>query len=248
MNGFFAKNTTKILIRMKKINYFSFIALSILFVSTIIFLSSCNDKNTKEENIETTSEEAQEMAEQEALWEKATENLPDADTLALPEKLTMLNDSVAVTWNRLLSAEREKDDMLQKFVREARFVEGFNGKELIDKLETERKALLKLRYDENTMQNAKTMDAYDKKLVEIQTLIKQIKENNPELERYPIPYSVIVYFSELDNTDFLLRKNYTDYASQLNELLMVKKDEIPTLGERFVKIKPAPKFEYGELQ
>ncbi len=232
---------------MKKLNHFSFVVLAALLLSNIFFLSSCKDKKTQEENIETTSQENQEMAEQEALWEKATSNMPDADTLALPDKLTMLNDSVVVTWNRLLSAEREKDDMLQKFVREARFVEGFNGKELIDKLETERKALLKLRYDDKTMQSAKTMDAYDKKLVEIQTLIKQIKENNPELERYPIPYSVITYFSELDDTDFLLRKNYTDYASQLNELLMVKKDEIPTLGEQFVKIKPAPKFEYGDL-
>ncbi|WP_338792010.1 hypothetical protein V9L05_17060 [Bernardetia sp. Wsw4-3y2] len=232
---------------MKKLNHFSFVVLTALLLSNVFFLSSCKDKKTQEENIETTSQENQEMAEQEALWEKATSNMPDADTLALPDKLTMLNDSVVVTWNRLLSAEREKDDMLQKFVREARYVEGFNGKELIDKLETERKALLKLRYDDKTMQSAKTMDAYDKKLVEIQTLIKQIKENNPELERYPIPYSVITYFSELDNTDFLLRKNYTDYASQLNELLMVKKDEIPTLGEQFVKIKPAPKFEYGDL-
>lgn len=232
---------------MKKISYFSFVILAALFVSNMLFISSCTDKKTQEENIETISEENQEMAEQEALWEKATENLPDTDTLALPQKLTMLNDSVAVTWNRLLSAEREKDDMLQKFVREARFVEGFNGKELIDKLETERKALLKLRYDEKTMQNATTMDAYDKKLLEIQKLIVQIKENNPELERYPIPYSVIVYFSELDNTDFLLRKNYTDYATELNKLLMIKKDEIPTLGEQFVKIKPAPKFEYGDL-
>jgi hypothetical protein len=232
---------------MKKINYFSFVILIALFLGNLFFLSSCKDKKTEEENIETISEESQEAAEQEALWEKANENMPDADTLALPEKLTMLNDSVAVTWNRLLSAEREKDDMLQKFIREARFVEGFNGKEMIDKLEVERKALLKLRYDEKTMQNAKTMDAYDKKLADIQTLIKQIKENNPELERYPIPYSVITYFSQLDNIDFLLRKKYTDYATQLNELLMVKKDEIPTLGEQFVKIKPAPKFEYGEL-
>lgn len=231
---------------MKKLNYFSFVVL-VALLGNLFFLSSCNDTKTKEENAEITSEENIEDKEQEALWEQATENMPDADTLALPDKLTMLNDSVTVTWNRLLSAEREKDDMLQKFVREARFVEGFNGKELIDKLEVERKALLKLRYDENTMQNAKTMDAYDKKLVEIQKLIKQIKENNPELERYPIPYSVIVYFSTLDNTDFLLRKNYGEYASQLNELLMVKKDEIPTLGEQFVKIKPAPKFEYGEL-
>ncbi|WP_375559808.1 hypothetical protein ACE193_19055 [Bernardetia sp. OM2101] len=231
---------------MKKINYFSFVVL-VALLGNMFFLSSCNDKKTKEENIETISEEEQQKAQDEALWEEATQNMPDADTLALPDKLTMLNDSVAVTWNRLLSAEREKDDMLQKFVREARFVEGFNDKEMIDKLEIERKALLKLRYDENTMQNAKTMDAYDKKLAEIQKLVKQIKENNPELERYPIPYSVITYFSELDNTDFLLRKNYTDYASQLNELLMVKKDEIPTLGEQFVKIKPAPKFEYGEL-
>ncbi len=226
---------------MKKINYFSFIILISLF------LSSCNDTKTTEENIETLSEENHEMAEQEALWEKATENMPDSDTLALPQKLTMLNDSVLVTWNRLLSAEREKDDMLQKFVREAQYIEGFNGKEMIDKLETERKALLKLRYDNKTMQSAKTMDAYDKKLVEIQNLVKQIKENNPEIERYPIPFSVITYFAELDNTDFLLRKDYTDYAGQLNELLMVKKDEIPTLGEQFVKIKPAPKFEYGDL-
>jgi hypothetical protein len=232
---------------MKKINYFSFIILTALFVSNLFFLSSCNDKKTAEDGTEITSEETLETAEQEALWEEANESLPDADTLALPEKLTMLNDSVAITWGRLLSAEREKDDMLQKFVREARFVEGFNGKELIDKLEIERKALLKLRYDEKTMQNAKTMDTYDKKLAEIQKLVKQVKENNPELERYPIPYSVITYFSELDNTDFLLRKNYTDYASQLNELLMVKKDEIPALGEQFVKIKPAPKFEYGDL-
>ncbi len=231
---------------MKKINHFSSIILLVLFMSNVVFLSSCNDKKTQEENQEIT-EENQDAAEQEALWEKATENLPDTDTLALPDKLTMLNDSVVVTWNRLLSAEREKDDMLQKFVREARFVEGFNGKEMIDKLETERKALLKLRYDNKTMQSAKTMDAYDKKLQDIQKLVKQIKENNPELERYPIPYSVITYFSELDNTDFLLRKHYTDYAGQLNELLMVKKDEIPTLGEQFVKIKPAPKFEYGEL-
>lgn len=218
-----------------------------LLISNLFFLSSCKDKKTEQENLETISEENQETAEQEALWEKANESMADADTLSLSTKLTMLNDSVAVTWNRLLSAEREKDDMLQKFVREARYVEGFNGKEMIDKLETERKALLKLRYDEKTMQSAKTMDAYDKKLIEIQKLIKQIKENNPELERYPIPYSVITYFSELDNTDFLLRKNYTDYATQLNQLLMVKKDEIPTLGEQFVKIKPAPKFEYGEL-
>jgi len=232
---------------MKKINYLSFVILTVFFVVNTLFLSSCKDKKTQEENIEATSEEAQQTAEEEVLWEKATENMLDTDTLALPEKLTMLNDSVTVTWNRLLSAEREKDDMLQKFVREARFVEGFNGKEMIDKLEVERKALLKLRYDEKTMQDAKTMDAYDKKLAEIQALIKQIKESNPELERYPIPYSVITYFSELDNTDFLLRKNYTDYASQLNELLRVKKDEIPTLGEQFVKIKPAPKFEYGEL-
>lgn len=232
---------------MKKLNRVSFVILTALFLSNVFFLSSCDSKKTTEENIETNSEEALETAEQEALWEQATENLPDADTLALPEKLTMLNDSVAITWGRLLSAEREKDDMLQKFVREARFVEGFNGKELIDKLEVERKALLKLRYDEKTMQNAKIMDAYDKKLAEIQALIKQIKEGNPELERYPIPYSVITYFSELDNIDFLLRKNYTDYASQLNELLMVKKDEIPALGEQFVKIKPAPKFEYGDL-
>lgn len=230
---------------MKKINYFSFVILTALFLSTV-FLSSCDSKQ-KEENIETTSDEEQQQAQDEALWEQAVENMPDTDTLSLPQKLTMLNDSVAVTWNRLLSAEREKDDMLQKFVREARFVEGLNGKELIDKLEIERKTLLKLRYDEKTMQNAKTMDAYDKKLLAIQTLIKQIKENNPELERYPIPYSVIVYFSELDNTDFLLRKHYTDYASQLNKLLMVKKDEIPTLGEQFVKIKPAPEFEYGDL-
>jgi len=232
---------------MKKINYLSFVILTVFFVGNTLFLSSCKDKKTQEENIEATSEEAQQTAEEEVLWEKATENMLDTDTLALPEKLTMLNDSVTVTWNRLLSAEREKDDMLQKFVREARFVEGFNGKEMIDKLEVERKALLKLRYDEKTMQDAKTMDAYDKKLAEIQALIKQIKESNPELERYPIPYSVITYFSELDNIDFLLRKNYKDYASQLNELLRVKKDEIPTLGEQFVKIKPAPKFEYGEL-
>ncbi len=232
---------------MKKINYFSFIILAALLVGNLFFLSSCKDKKTEEENLETTSEENQETAEQEALWEKANENMSDADTLSLPQKLTMLNDSVAISWNRLLSAEREKDDMLQKFVREARYVEGFNGKEMIDKLETERKLLLKLRYDEKTMQNPKTMDAYDKKLVEIQKLIKQIKESNPELERYPIPYSVITYFSELDNTDFILRKNYTDYATQLNQLLMVKKDEIPTLGEQFVKIKPAPKFEYGDL-
>lgn len=232
---------------MKKINQFSCLILVTFFISTTLFLSSCKDKKTQEENIETLSEENQELAEQEALWEKANENMLDADTLPLPQKLTMLNDSVLVTWNRLLSAEREKDDMLQKFVREARFVEGFNGKEMIDKLETERKALLKLRYDDKTMQNAKTMDAYDKKLAEIQALIKQIKETNPELERYPIPFSVITYFSELDNNDFLLRKNYTDYATQLNQLLMVKKDEISTLGEQFVKIKPAPKFEYGDL-
>ena len=232
---------------MKKINYFSLFILTAFLISNIFLFSSCNNKKTTEEEVETLSEEDQELAQQEALWEKATENMPDTDTLPLPDKLTMLNDSVNVTWNRLLSAEREKDDMLQKFVREARFIEGFNGKEMIDKLETERKALLKLRYDAKTMQSAKTMDAYDKKLAEIQQLVKQIKENNPELERYPIPYSVITYFSELDNTDFLLRKNYTDYASQLNELLMVKKDEIPTLGEQFVKIKPAPKFEYGDL-
>ncbi|AFM05658.1 hypothetical protein Fleli_3329 [Bernardetia litoralis DSM 6794] len=232
---------------MKKINNFSFIVLVALLLGNIFFLSSCDNK-PKEENIETVSEEAQKMAEEEeAIWQESIKNMPDEDTLALPEKLTMLNDSVAVTWNRLLSAEREKNDMLQKFVREARFVEGFNGKELIDKLETERKLLLKLRYDDKTMQNAETMDAYDKKLVEIQNLIKQIKESNPELERYPIPYSVITYFSELDNTDFLLRKHYADYASQLNELLKNKKDEIPTLGEQFVKIKPAPEFEYGEL-
>lgn len=232
---------------MKKINYFSYLILIALFLGNVFFLSSCKDKKTEEENIETTSEEAQKLAEEEKMWEEANQNLPNEDTLSLPQKLTMLNDSVAVTWNRLLSAEREKDDMLQKFVREARYVEGFKGKEMIDKLEVERKALLKLRYDNKTMQSAKIMDAYDKKLVEIQTLIKQIKENNPELERYPIPYSVITYFSELDNTDFLLRKNYTDYATQLNELLKVKKDEIPTLGEQFVKIKPAPKFEYGNL-
>ena len=232
---------------MKKINYFSFIILAALLIGNVFFLSSCKDKKTEEENLETISEENQEMAEEEALWEKANENMPDADTLSLPQKLTMLNDSVALTWTRLLSSEREKDDMLKKFVREVRYVEGFNGKELIDKLEVQRKELLKLRYNEKTMQNAKTMDAYDKKLVEIQTLVKQIKENNPELERYPGPYSVIVYFSELDNIDFLLRKNYTDYATQLNQLLMVKKDEIPTLGEQFVKIKPAPKFEYGDL-
>ncbi len=231
---------------MKKLNYFSFLIVAAFFMGNLLFLTSCNNNKTKEENIETISEENQEMAEQEALWEKANENMPNADTLPLPQKLTMLNDSVLITWNRLLSAEREKDDMLQKLVREARFVEGFTGKEMIDKLEIERKALLKLRYDATTMQSAKTMDAYDKKLLEIQTLIKQIKETNPEIERYPIPYSVIVYFAELDNIDFLLRKNYTDYASQLNQLLMVKKDEIPTLGEQFVKIKPAPKFEYGD--
>ncbi|WP_338764372.1 hypothetical protein WAF17_21585 [Bernardetia sp. ABR2-2B] len=232
---------------MKRLNRVSFIILIALFLSNVFF--SCNNKKTGEgeENIETISEENQEAAEEEALWEKATENMADTDTLALPDKLTMLNDSVAISWNRLLSAEREKDDMLQKFVREARYVEGFNGKELIDQLEVERKALLKLRYDEKTMQSAKTMDAYDKKLAQIQKLVKQIKENNPELERYPIPYSVITYFSNSDNTDFLLRKSYTDYANQLNELLMVKKDEIPTLGEQFVKIKSAPKFEYGDL-
>jgi ribosomal protein L29 len=232
---------------MKKLNYFAFVAMVALLISNMLLLSSCNDKKIQEEDIETTSEENEETAQQEALWEKANSTMPDTDTLALPEKLTMLNDSVITTWNRLLSAEREKDDMLQKFIREARFVEGFNGKELIDKLETERKALLKLRYDNKTMQNAKTMDAYDKKLAQIQTLVKQIKESNPELERYPVPYSVITYFSELDNIDFLLRKNYTEYASKLNKLLMVKKDEIPALGEQFVKIKPASKFEYGEL-
>lgn len=231
---------------MKKTNYFSFFIFLVL-VTSITFLFSCDGKKNQEENIEAISEENQAAAEQEALWEQATENMPDADTLSLPQKLTSLNENVTLAWDKLMAAEREKDDMLQKLVREARFVEGFNGKEKIDKLEVYRKELLKLRYDNKTMQEAKTMDAYDKKLTDIQTLIKEIKESNPEIERYPIPYSVIVYFSELDNTDFLLRKNYTDYASQLNQLLQVKKDEIPTLGEQFVKIKPAPKFEYGDV-
>ncbi len=231
---------------MKKTNYISFAICFSLLVSTTFFLSSCDNK-PKEENIETISEEEQQEQQDEAFWKAADEAMLDTDTIALPNKLTMLNDSVAVSWNRLLSAEREKDDMLQKLVREARYVEGLNGKELIDKLEVERKTLLKLRYNEKTMQNAKTMDAYDKKLADIQTLVKQIKENNPEIERYPIPYSVITYFSELDNTDFMLRKNYTDYATELNTLLKVKKDQIPALGEEFVKIKAAPKFEYGDL-
>ncbi|WP_291726337.1 hypothetical protein [Bernardetia sp.] len=230
---------------MKKINYLSFAFLA-LFMSSMFFLSSCKEKK-KEESVETTIDENLESAEDAAAWEKAQATMKDVDTLALPDKLTMLNDSVVVTWNRLLAAEREKNDMLEKFIREANYIEGFKGKELLDKLEVERKALLKLRYDENTMQKAEVMDAYDKKLVEVQTLVKQIKENNPELERYPVPYSVITYFGSLDNTDFMLRKDYSDYANQLNELLMTKKDEIPTLGEQFVKIKPAPKFVYGDL-
>ena len=94
---------------MKKINYFSFIILAALLISNLFFLSSCKDKKTEQENLETISEENQETAEQEALWEKANESMADADTLSLSTKLTMLNDSVAVTWNRLLSAEREKD-------------------------------------------------------------------------------------------------------------------------------------------
>lgn len=231
---------------MKKLNYLSFAFLA-LFVSNTIFLSSCKEKKKEEENIETTSDETLESAEDAAAWEAAEATLTDVDTLALPDKLTMLNDSVAVTWNRLLSAEREKNDMLEKFIREANYVEGFNGKELLDKLEAERKALLKLRYDKTTMQKAEVMDAYDRKLAEIQKLVKQIKESNPELERYPVPYSVITYFNQLDNTDFMLRKDYSDYASQLNDLLKTKKDEIPTLGEQFAKIKPAPKFVYGDL-
>lgn len=231
---------------MKKINYLSLVLL-LFFLGNTVFLSSCKEKKKEEENVETTMDETLESPEDAAAWEAAQATLTDVDTLALPDRLTMLNDSVMVTWNRLLSSEREKNDMLEKFIREANYIEGFKGKELLDKLEIERKALLKLRYNETTMQKAEVMDAYDKKLAEIQKLVKQIKESNPELERYPVPYSVITYFGQLDNTDFMLRKGYTDYANQLNELLMTKKDEIPTLGEQFVKIKPAPKFVYGDL-
>lgn len=146
--------------------------------------------------------------------------------LSMPERVKLFADSLRSLKEQAFASEQTKlqdaERMLQQLEQTGAKVPAKAVQQVRQAIADTRKAL----YDEETMSNEKAMDAYDAATAKLVQSMKDLREKMPDFERYRT--AVLYYESVLkaDGRDFHLRKDYNQYAEQLNAMLDTSGTEV----------------------
>ncbi len=177
---------------------------------------------------------------EDALWDKT--EATTQDTMPLPQKIKMLQDSSAAAWKAMQDCENQKFDNVKGFLAQLKNVSGFSAFTQAKKVEKLLQEVIKARFTKETMSNETFVDAYDKKTEELIVAINALADATPSLENYPAVTRVKDEILGLDQADLMKRARYSSFTSKYNQLLQDKKAEIAGLGAEFAALSPLPDF------
>jgi hypothetical protein len=136
-----------------------------------------------------------------------------------------LTDSVDHNWAIMIDDDDDKHVLMKRLLLEVSYTNNYD-KGRFDELNNLIEQLKELRYDQKSMSNSSSIDAYDSATFDLSDQIFLFARNHPRFENTPLMGELIDDISAKNNYILMHRIHYDNWVKELNAFKEKNKEQL----------------------
>lgn len=210
-------------------------------IAAPLLFTACQQNVKTEENVVTEVKD-ETTPEDTTSWELPKE----VDNRPLNVKIDALADSVDRSFKNILKNESDKFSAIKSVLDNVKLIKGFTQFAAVSKIQIALKETEKLRITKDGITDGVRMTQYDKKTEELIKLLQSLYDASNQFEGNSSAVNGANEAFKSDQNDLFVRKEYSKFVRDYNDLLNNNKEAIKNLGEKYQKLTPAQDFKYAD--
>lgn len=169
------------------------------------------------------------------------EALTASEVDSLSNTFMVIQDSLAITWNKMIEDDNQKIADAKRLLEEVSYTNQYDVVQY-DTLQQKLVQLLQMRYDNTTMADPFAIDNYDSASNKVINEIIALATAHPDYNRYPLMKSLIKDIQEANGRVLRQRVNYDYAAKHYNQFLEDNKEVLEEI-DSLDSLEKKPLFE-----